>query len=77
VPLEFGGEDSPRNTLYVPEHVKVFKARFDAMVEKLLMNGKKIGYSVTPEYKGASFIPSKVIITVTGEVQFSETIEVW
>ena len=77
MPLEFGGEDAPQNTLYVPAHVAVFKMRFDAMVEKLLHEGKKIGYSVNPEYKGASFIPSKVIITVKGEVQMTETIEAW
>ena len=77
MPLEFGGEDAPQNTIYVPAHVVVFKTRFDAMVEKLLREGKKIGYSVNPEYKGTSFIPSKVIITVNGEVSMTESIEAW
>jgi hypothetical protein len=77
MPLEFGGEDSPLNTLYAPAHARQLKARFDAMVEKLLSEGKNLGYKASPEYKGASFIPSALQIKVSGDVDLSETIHIW
>ena len=77
MPLEFGGEDSPVNILYVPEYAKVFKLRFDKMIEELLIDGKNLSYSAQPEYKGDSFIPSKLKISVTGDSEFTETINIW
>ena len=77
MPLEFGGEDSPMNILYAPEFTKVFKQRFDKMIEELLIDGKELNYSIVPEYKGKSFIPSKLKISVTGDSEFFETINVW
>lgn len=77
MPLEFGGQDGPMNYLFVPEFVVELKARFDLMIKNLLIEGKKLGYSAKPEYKGNSFIPSQLIITVTGDIQFKETIEIW
>lgn len=77
MPLEFGGQDVPMNALYVPEFAQVFKAKFDNMTEQLLIDGKKLGYSARPEYKGNSFIPSKLLITVTGDATIEETINIW
>ncbi|WP_298422188.1 hypothetical protein [uncultured Kordia sp.] len=77
MPLEFGGEDSPRNTLYAPEFAQQFKQRFDAMIENLLHEGKNLSYNVQPSYKGKSFIPSVLTIKVTGDADFTETINVW
>ncbi|EDP97698.1 hypothetical protein U8527_05100 [Kordia algicida OT-1] len=77
MPLEFGGEDSPVNTLYVPEFAQEFKQRFDVMVEELLREGKELAYSAEPAYKGSSFIPSALTIKVTGESEFTEVIQVW
>jgi hypothetical protein len=76
MPLEFGGEDSPENTLYVPEFVKDFKNRFDNMVGDLLEEGKQLGFETIPEYKGKSFVPSKLILMVTGDSEFTETIHI-
>ncbi|MEY8022165.1 hypothetical protein AB8P51_15105 [Muriicola sp. SD30] len=77
MPLEFGGEDIPANTLYVPEFVHEFKEGFDRMVEKLLEEGKRISLDANPEYKGRSFIPSKLKLEVSGDTEFSETINIW
>ena len=77
MPLEFGGEDSPENTLYVPEFVQELKNRFDKMVEDLLLDGKKLSFEATPEYKGKSFVPAKLILVVTGDSEFTETITIW
>ena len=77
MPIEFGGMESPMNSLYVPEFVQEFKKRFDNSIEELLIKGEKINYSAEPEYKGKSFIPSKLIINVTGESEFKEIINIW
>jgi len=77
MPLEFGGLDGPMNCLFVPEFVVELKSRFDVMIKNLLSEGKKLRYAANPEYKGKSFIPSKLHITVTGDVQFEETIVIW
>ncbi len=77
MPLEFGGEDIDVNTLYVPEFVQVFKKQFDKIVEDLLIDGKRLSYSAEPEYKGKSFVPSKLTIVVTGDSEFTETINIW
>ncbi|KAB1154255.1 hypothetical protein F7018_14895 [Tenacibaculum aiptasiae] len=77
IPVEFGGEDSNINTLYVPEFVSVLKMRFDQMIEDLLIEGKELSYSANPEYKGKSFIPSALKISVTGDSEFTEVIEIW
>ena len=77
MPLEFGGQDIPMNSLYVPEFVQTFKERFDKMIEQLLIDGKNLSYSAEPEYKGKSFIPSNLIISVNGDSELKETINIW
>jgi len=77
MPLEFGGQDLPMNILYAPKFAKTAKHEFDKMIETFLIDGKKLSYSAEPEYKGKSFIPSKLHISVTGDLEFSETINIW
>ena len=77
MPLEFGGDEKSVNIMYVPEFVKVFKKKVDKKVEGLLIDGEKLSYSAEPEYKGKSFVPSKLKIIVTGDSEFIETIDIW
>lgn len=77
LPLEFGGMDAPMNIVYVPEFVNMLKKRFDIMIEELLQEGKQLSYNASPEYKGKSFIPSKLNISVSGDAEFIETIQIW
>jgi len=77
MPLEFGGQDDPRNVLYVPEFAQTIKQRFDKMIGELLMGGKNLTYSAQPEYKGKSFIPSKLVVVADGDAQFTEIINIW
>ncbi len=79
MPLRFNGEESVRNRLYVPPVIVELKDRYDDIVEDLLVQGKVSGYSCTPEYKGNSFIPSKLTIVASkdGEAVFTETINIW
>jgi len=77
MPLTFGGQDIPMNTLYGPPHANIFKNRFDTSLEQFIIEGKNLHYNASPEYKGKSFIPSKLTITVSGDISFKQTIEIW
>lgn len=79
MPLRFGGAESKMNCLYVTPEIVQLKDRYDDMVEELVDAGKVDGYSCSPEYKGNSFIPSKLTIVakMSGEPVFTETINVW
>lgn len=77
MPLDFGGQDAPHNILYVPAVVSALKARFDALVEELLKQDKELSYSAEPEYKGRSFIPSKLHMRVSGDASLNESIDIW
>lgn len=77
MPIDFGGDDSQVNTLFVPEFVKTFKDKVDKRIETLLYDGKKLSFEALPEYKGKSFVPSKLKILVTGDVEFTEIIDIW
>ncbi|MGQ3012992.1 MAG: hypothetical protein ACT6QS_04765 [Flavobacteriales bacterium] len=77
MPLDLGGQDAPHNTLYVPPLVTALKARFDAIVEELLEQDKELSYSAEPEYKGRSFIPSKLHLRVSGDASLSQSIDIW
>ncbi|WP_431158659.1 hypothetical protein [Winogradskyella poriferorum] len=77
MPIDFGGDDSEVNTLFVPAFVKDFKDKVDKRIETLLYDGKKLSFEALPEYKGKSFVPSKLKILVTGDVEFTEVIDIW
>jgi hypothetical protein len=77
MPLDCGGEDNALNTLYVTPAANREKEEFDAKVVAFLEQGLQLGYNASPEYKGNSFIPSKITVKVTGDKQMIKTIEVW
>ena len=77
MPLEFGGDAAAVNTLYVPKFVQEFKTKVDKKIEDLLMDGQRLSFTAEPEYKGNSFVPSKLKIMVTGDTEFTETIAIW
>lgn len=61
-PLEFGGQDKPRNVLHDPPGMAAIKQRIDRIVQDLVNQGQVRKYEAHPEYKGGSFIPSKIRI---------------
>lgn len=78
MPLEFGGEDCPQNTLYVPVGLAAIKAGIDRnVVGPLVAQGKVANYRATPEYQGKSFIPIAIKIVATTPGEFTTTINVW
>ena len=77
MPLAFGGEDSPMNTLFVPEFANNKKNSFDSKLRGMIQSGLELEYSASPEYKGSSFIPGKLVINVTGDRTITEVIDIW
>lgn len=79
MPLRFSGEESAANRLFVPPAVVALKDRYDDMVEDLLVQEKVSGYSCTPEYRGNSFVPSKITIVASKDKApvFTQTINIW
>jgi hypothetical protein len=77
LPLDWGGEDAALNTIYVPEFAFEQKCTIDAMIEELLEAGYNLSYTASPEYKGNSFIASKLLIKVRGDRELDASIEIW
>lgn len=78
MPLEFGGQDIPVNTLYVPVGVADIKAGIDNnVIGPLAAEGKITKYKATPEYKGKSFVPIAIKIVASDPGEFSTTINIW
>lgn len=75
----FGGAKDENNILYVPVGINKIKENYDNIIADLFKQGKVISYNCKPEYKGESFVPSKLTIT-SGKndiVVFEETINIW
>ena len=79
-PLDMGGDERPQNVVYVPVGIGQFKAQLDGTVRKMVENGSVSQYSASPEYKGKSFVPSRIVIRAWHPGKsgsFNPTIEVW
>jgi hypothetical protein len=78
MPLQFGGEDNPFNTLYVPVGLAEVKAGIDTnIIGPLAADGKITKYTATPEYQGKSFIPIAIKIVASDPGAFTTTINIW
>ena len=78
MPLEFGGQDVPENTLYVPVGTAGIKAGIDNnVIGPLAADGKVTKYTATPEYQGKSFIPIAITIIASDPGKFRSTINIW
>jgi hypothetical protein len=79
-PLEFGGQEIPQNTLYVPPGIAAIKQQIDGMIAKMVNEGTVSKYIAEPEYKGNSFVPGKIKIVTSHEHKaggFNPTINIW
>jgi hypothetical protein len=78
MPLAFGGEDVPENTVYVPVGLAEVKAGIDTnVIGRLVSEGKVSRYSADVEYQGESMIPIAVKITAWDPGEFTTTINIW
>jgi hypothetical protein len=78
MPLEFGGEDGPNNTLYVPLGLADVKAGIDNnVIGPMVEAGRVTQYRTDPEYQGESFVPIAIKITAWDPGEFTTTINIW
>ena len=79
IPPTFNGEDFLNNKVYVPYQILKIKDKYDGKAYKLLKKGKVNGYICNPEYKGNSFVPSKLHIEVNkdGKIIYHKKINIW
>ena len=78
MPLEFGGEDIPPNTVYVPVGVAAIKHGIDNnVIAPLVQEGKVTSYRAAPQYQGTSFIPNAIQIVASDPGEFRTTIKIW
>jgi hypothetical protein len=78
MPLEFGGQDIPDNTLYVPIGVADVKWGIDNnVIAPLVAEGRITKYTATPEYQGDSFVPIALKIVASEPGDFTTTISIW
>ena len=79
-PLEFGGQEIAQNVLYVPPGIPAIKERIDGMIRDLVKQGQVTKYTAVPEYKGDSFVPSRIKITASHHEKaggLNPVIEIW
>ena len=79
-PAEFGGEDIPQNTVYVPAGIPEIKDKITGTLLRFTQEGLIDKLQVAPEYKGKSFIPSKINMKTSHSGkpgEFNPTIEIW
>jgi hypothetical protein len=78
MPLEFGGEETPPNTVYVPVGVAAIKEGIDNdVIGPLVEEGKVTSYTASPQYQGSSVIPTAIRIVASDAGEFSTTIKIW
>jgi hypothetical protein len=78
MPLEFGGEEIPPNTVYVPVGVADIKNGIDTnVITPLVEEGKVTSYTARPQYQGSSFVPTAIQIVASDPGEFRTTINIW
>lgn len=79
-PAEFGGEDVAMNVLYVPPRTVRQRTAHIQTLQAWVQEGAVNSLDVRPEYKGTSFVPSRIHMNAShsesGE-QRTLTLEVW
>ncbi len=82
IPQEFGGSDSPENSIYVPPGIPEVKDQMTGTIIRFAEQGLIDSLNVSPEYKGESFVPASIRIETSHsdsdkEGKFNPTIEIW
>jgi hypothetical protein len=79
-PLEFGGQRIPQNIVYVPPGIAAIKEQIDSAIGEMVRQGMVCNYTAEPQYKGRSFIPSKIKIKTSQPNKpggVDRTIDIW
>lgn len=79
-PAEFGGQDMPGNVVYVPPEAARAKDLATGTLIRYVEEGLIDNLTVDAEYKGDSFIPSRILMKATHSSKdgtFNPTISIW
>jgi hypothetical protein len=79
-PLDMGGQDIEVNAVYLPIGFNEMKKKVDATVLRMAQDGLISNLKVVPEYKGNSFVPSRLVIKASHPDKpgrLDTTIDVW
>ena len=80
-PAEFGGEDVPHNVVYVPRGVPEAQQMIVGTLVRFVEEGTINQLTVNPEYKGDSFVPSRILMRAWNSEkpggEFAPALEVW
>jgi hypothetical protein len=79
LPAELGGSDIARNVVFVPPTIAKIKQSSDLELFAAIREGLS-EVSVVPEYRGASFVPSRIKMTAArpnATPEFELVIVVW
>lgn len=77
---EFGGEDVTANVVYVPPGIPEIKEQLTGTLVRFVNEGVINQLEVVPEYKGKSFVPSKIHIKARHSDRhggFEPSIDIW
>jgi hypothetical protein len=59
-PTELGGDSRPENVVFVPAEAAAAKDEITGILLRMFQDDLINQLSVTPEYKGQSFVPAKI-----------------
>lgn len=79
-PSQFGGQDAESNVVYVPADVSAINDEITETLVRLFRAGLISRLTVTPEYKGDSYVPSRIVFRATHSEKptvFEPNISIW
>lgn len=79
-PAELGGQDVPENVSYIPPEADEARRSVIGVIRRMMQEGKVNRMTVTPTYKGDSFVPATIQFKASHSRKggsFEPTIEVW
>lgn len=78
LPKRFGGQDVPRNVVFVPPFAADAKDHIDIdVIPPLIAQGKVEQYEAIPKYQGKSVVPSAIVILATRPTTFRAVVKIW
>jgi len=79
-PTELGGEDDPRNIVYITPEAAETRATIAGNLRRFLMADEANDVEVVPEYKGTSIVPTRIRFKARhkrGGAPFEQLVNIW
>jgi hypothetical protein len=79
-PTELGGPDVDENITYVPPEAAAALSLVTGTLQRYVKQGLVDKMDVTPDYKGKSIVPSRIVMNATHSKKpgaFHPTVEIW